>query len=201
VIFPWGVRNYRTFHKVIPVRDNFWQLVYVGNHGDANLYPVVPGIPATSKAEEQEFNRLGEIEYTVAKRREAIAFITAHPGWVATVTLRRIVFTWTGAWSLPHGPLAEYFDPDEPFDPAHVIFYTAVSTLAFLGLRRAFAERVDTRWPFLFVLACFPIVYYLTLPTPPHRHPIDPEIVILAVYALAMWQRGSGHGQPAPVGR
>jgi len=188
VMLPWGVRNYRTFHKVIPVRDNFWQLVYIGNHGETRLYPVFPGIPPTSEAQEQEFNRLGEIQYAAAKKRAAVQYITAHPGWVAVMTLRRVVYEWTGAWSLPQGGLAENFDPDQPFDPAHVILYTAISVLAFLGLLRAFAERVDTRWIFAFVLGCFPVVYYLTLPTPHYRHPIDPEIVILAVYAVATWR-------------
>jgi hypothetical protein len=191
-ILPWGVRNYRVFHKVIPVRDNFWQLVWEGNHGNTALYPVVPANPPTSEAENEEFNRLGEIEYMAAKRRGAVAFIKTHPGWVALVSLRRVVVTWTGAWSLPHWPLVENFDPEEPFDPAHVIFYTALSVLAFAGLWRTFAERVDTRWLFAFVLGCFPLVYYLTLPRPPYRHPMEPEIVILAVYAVATWRGNSG---------
>jgi hypothetical protein len=199
-LLPWGVRNYRTFHRVIPVRDNFWQLVWECNHGDTSLYPVVPGNPSTSEAEVNEFNRLGEIQYMAAKRRGAETFIASHPGWVVLVTLRRIAFTWTGAWSLPHWPLTEGFDPEEPFDPANVIFCTLLSVLAFVGLWRAFREHVDTRWLYVFALACFPLVYYLTLPHLHHRHPIDPEIVILAVYALATWYRGSAHVRPAPHG-
>src|SRR5208282_6215038 len=106
------------------------------NHGDTALYPVFPGIPPSSEAELNEFNRLGEIEYMAAKRRGAVGFIAAHPGWVVLTSLRRVVFTWTGAWNLPHWPLEENFDPDEPFDPAIVIFSTLLSVLAFAGLWR-----------------------------------------------------------------
>ena len=200
-LLPWGMRNYLTFHKVIPVRDNFWQLVWECNHGDTALYPVVPGNPSTSEAEAGQFNRLGEIGYMAEKRREAKAFMAAHPSWVVLVTLRRVAFTWTGAWSLPHWPPRGDFDPDQPFDPANVIFYTLLSVSAFIGVWRAFREHVDTRWLYVFALACFPSVYYVTLPHADHRHPIDPEIVILAVYALVAWRRGSAdvgpplHGQ------
>jgi len=49
---------------------------------------------------------------------------------------------------------------------------------------------VVTRWLFVFALGCFPFVYYLTLPHAHYRHPIDPEIVVLAVYALATGRHG-----------
>lgn len=192
-LMPWTVRNYRTFHKLIPIRDNFWLLVWIGNHGDTSLYPVFTGHPPTSEPEEKEFNRLGELGYMAEKRRGAEEFIEAHPRWFVLVALRRVAFTWTGAWSLPRFPIVEDFDPDQPFDPANVIFCTALSVLAFVGLRRAFLTRADTRWLFAFALVCFPLLYYVTLTHLRYRHPIDPEIVILAVYALASWRMESTH--------
>jgi 4-amino-4-deoxy-L-arabinose transferase-like glycosyltransferase len=199
-LLPWSVRNYRTFHKLIPLRDNLWLEVWVGNHGDASLSPYITGHPSMAEAESNEFYRLGEIAYMAEKRRGAEGFIASHPAWFALVTLRRIAFTWTGAWSLPQWPLVEEFDTDDPFDPANVIFYTALSILAFLGLRRAFLERANTRWLYVFALACFPVLFCLMKARQRYRHPIDPEIVILAVYALATWRRGSERFRPAPPG-
>jgi 4-amino-4-deoxy-L-arabinose transferase-like glycosyltransferase len=198
-LLPWSVRNYRAFHKLIPLRDNFWSEVWISNHGDTSLFPFVTGHPSTTEAEANEYNRLGEIAYMAEKRRGAEAFIAAHPGWFVLETLRRIAFTWTSAWSLPHRPLVEDFDPDEPFDPANVIFCTVLSVLAFIGLRRAFLEHADARSLYVFALACFPALYYLTRAHLRYRHPIDPEIIILAVYALATWRRASGQVRPAPL--
>jgi 4-amino-4-deoxy-L-arabinose transferase-like glycosyltransferase len=198
-LLPWSVRNYRTFHKLIPLRDNFWLEMWVGNHGDTSLQTFATSHPSMAEAESNEYYRLGEIAYMAEKRLGTEGFISAHPGWFVLLTLRRIAFNWTGAWSLPHRPVLETFDPDEPFDPANVIFCTALSLLAFIGLRRAFLEHEDTRWLYVFALACFPALYYLMAAHLRYRHPIDPEIVILAVYALATWRRSSGRNRPATL--
>jgi hypothetical protein len=50
-------------------------------------------------------------------------------------TLRRVVYLWTGFWSFSRRYLRE-----EPFDPPNIFFCTALTILAFLGLRCAWRE-------------------------------------------------------------
>src|SRR5262249_30766674 len=144
--------------------------------------------PSLDDSEAAQFSHLGEINYMAQKRREALDFVSSHPGWLALQTLRRFAYTWTGFWSLPQHPIRERFDPEEPFDPANIAFCTALTFLALAGLRRAFLDRSETRWLYALVLAAFPLVYYVTRSHLRYRHPIDPELALLAVYAIANWR-------------
>jgi 4-amino-4-deoxy-L-arabinose transferase-like glycosyltransferase len=183
VVTPWFARNYRAFHQFIPFRDGFWMTMHVGNNGDTSHWAPVESASPTG-AEEAEFTRLGELNYMAAKRRETIDFIRSHPGLFAWLTLRRILHTWTGFWSLPPGgKFEESFDPDLPFDPAVIALFTALTVLAVAGLWRAFAQNAEAAWPFAFVLLAFPLLFYVTTGDLRYRHPIDPEIIVLAMFA------------------
>jgi len=185
VISPWVARNYHVFHRFIPFRDNFWQNIYIGNNADSLHFNWAASHTATTPEEMEEFYRLGELGFMAKKREQAIEFIRSHPRFVACLTLRRIVQTWTRFWSLPAGGrLDETFDPDEPFDPAAIIFCTGLTVLSLTGLWRAFALHSTVAWPYALALLVFPLIYYLTNTFERYRHPIDPEIVILAVYAI-----------------
>jgi hypothetical protein len=172
--------------------------MWVANHGDTSMF--VTAHPSVSEEEANEYSRLGEIAYAAEKRRGVLAFIAEHPGWVVQMCLRRFVFNWTCYWSLPRGPVVEEFDPDVPFDPANIIFCTILTVLAFVGFRQAFLSQSDTRWLFAFALTFFPFLYYLTKSHLRYRHPIDPELVILAVYALMTLRQRFTQGRPPAPG-
>jgi 4-amino-4-deoxy-L-arabinose transferase-like glycosyltransferase len=200
VVTPWFVRNYRTFHQFIPFRDAFWLVMHVGNNGDTSHWAPDAAHPSTDAKEEQEYNRLGELNYMAEKRREVIEFIRSHPGWYAWVTFRRFVFTWTGFWSFSREYLAI-----EPTDPGNIVLSTTFTLLALVGLRRAFQEACPAAVPYALVLIVFPLVYYISIPQMPYRHRIDPEIVVLASYGAIGWhpswkkkkQATSGEAEPA----
>lgn len=199
VVMPWFVRNYRAFHQFIPFRDAFWLVMHVGNNGDASHWAPDGAHPSTDAKEEQEYNRLGELNYMAEKRREATEFIRSHPGWYAWVTLRRFIFTWTGFWSLSREYLAE-----EPTDPGNIVLSTALTLFALAGLRRAFQEASPAAVPFALALLVFPLVYYISIPQMPYRHRIDPEIVVLASYGAVSWlasrrKKSAVSGQPQTV--
>lgn len=193
VMIPWQVRNYRVFGRFVPLRNNFWSQVWVGNNGDTALSMEHIAYPSGSAAEAEEFGRLGEMGYMEAKRWQAINFLAGHPGWVMRQSLRRFVYTWTGIWSLPKFPLKETFDTENPFDPGHVVLYTGLTLLAAIGLRQAFRQQIATRWLFVTVLASLPAVYYVTQSYVRYRHPIDPLMVMLAAYALTSRQDAPKH--------
>jgi hypothetical protein len=62
---------------------------------------------------------------------------------------------------------------------------TAISVLAFLGLRRAFQRDRDAAWVYAICLIVYPLLYYMTTYEIPYRHPLDPLLVILAVAGVA----------------
>lgn len=93
------------------------------------------------------------------------------------VTLRRILFGWTGFWSGSNDYLKE-----EPVDPWNILMCTTLFILMLSGIRRALQEHNPLLAPFLLTLAIYPVVHYLTIYQPLYRQPIDPVIVILAAY-------------------
>ncbi len=179
IVSPWMVRNYRVFHRIMPLRDNFWLEMWVGNNGDTSDWLTVREHPTGSATELEEYERLGEIEYMHLKRAQTVAFIRSHPGTFLLTIFRRLVFTWTGFWSFNRQYLA-----GDPFDPPNIFFSTSLTILMLLGLRRAFRKAPAFAVPFAIVLFIYPMVYYLTHAAIYYRHPIDPEIVVLAVLGL-----------------
>ena len=178
-LLPWEARNYRALHTAIPLRDNFWLEFYVGNNGDTSSWLDTDVHPSTNPGEKAAFVQLGEISYMREKRRQALAFLTQHPGLYAVLCLRRFTYLWTGFWNL---------DPSNLQDEFHGfanVFLTLSLTLAMLlGLWGAFRQSRDATLPFLLVLAFYPLVFYLTHPTIRYRHVIDPEVVVLAAVGL-----------------
>ena len=177
---PWIVRNYLIFHKFIPVRDGFGLELYLGNSGYTGHWANRSVHPNHSDTELAEYEQRGEIAYMAHKREQATDFIRAHPGWFAWMTLRRIVYTWTGFWSFDSTYLKQ-----EPLDPPNVFVGTTLTVLALAGLRRAFRERAGSAVSYAAVLLCFPLVYYISHPEAYYFRPVDPFIVILGMYGIA----------------
>ena len=185
LITPWTLRNYREFHRLIPLRDGFWMEVHVGYNGDTSDVTPDSAHPTTSAAEYAQWQKLGEIGYMDAKRSEALAFVAQHPGFAVWVTLRHFLNMWTGFWSLDPKFLA-----NEPFHIPNVLFTSAITFLLLAGFRYAWLEG---KWPDVFPLALiivtFPLVYYVTHTSMDYRHPVDPIIVIMISYCVVEWRR------------
>jgi Dolichyl-phosphate-mannose-protein mannosyltransferase len=155
VLTPWTIRNYVVFHRLIPMRDNFGLEFWGGNHDVTNRNDFPLFNPA-------EYNRLGEIRFMESKLHDGLQFVRQHPRQFWRLTLGRVRLFWT-----------------EPEGSA----WLWISLLAWLGefvaLRRKGIEAV----PYLAVLLTFPPVYYITHTFPTYRHPIEPELLVLAAYA------------------
>jgi hypothetical protein len=192
VVAPWFLRNYQTFHQLIPFRDNFWLEVWIGNHGDASLRPGDTAHPSADSSDEEKYNR-GELDYMADKHRQATRFIRSQPAWFAGMVLRRALFTWTGFWSMPPvGQWKERFDPEQPFDPLNIAFCTGLSVLAFVGLFQAMREHRAIVAPYALAIFLYPLVYYTTNVEVRYRHPIEPEIAVLATYAWTILRGKKG---------
>jgi hypothetical protein len=198
-ISPWLIRNYRVFHQPVFLKDNFWMEVCVGNLGNGTHWWNDAVHPAGSNAELSEFRQLGELGYMARERRQAIAFIQDHPGIYLWRSLRRVVSIWTGFWSLN----PEYLR-GEPFDLPNICFCTAFTALALTGLYKALRSSRSAAMPYALTLLVFPLVYYLTHSEIPYRLPIEPELVVLASFAILSRQksvsRQKSHRSDVPFG-
>ena len=187
VVSPWIIRNYRTFARVIPIRDNLWLEVYVGNTGDtSDLYPDWAH-PAKNPEEMTKLRNLGEPSYMAEKRAMALAWIRRYPGLFLWLTVRRFGFTWSGFWSFSR----EYLS-GEPFEIPNIFFCTIITLLMLQGVRLVWRNRPGALAPYALCLFSFPVVFYFTHPSIDYRHPIDPEIVVLAVYGVACLRGADG---------
>jgi len=72
----------------------------IGNSGDSFHWRPYEVGPWHNEAEWDKFKRIGELNYMAEKERQAFDFISGHPVWFARQTVRRIVYLWTGYWSL-----------------------------------------------------------------------------------------------------
>lgn len=184
VVGPWMIRNYRVFHRVIPLRDNFWMEMRFGNTGD--LSEIIPdwAHPSTNAQEQAEFARLGELAYNQEKKQLVTEFVKQHPTQFAGLCLRRISNFWTGYWSLNR----EFLEA-EPFTYPNMVFVTGTSVITFFGLWMAWRRRLPVA-PYVLVLIFFPLVYYLTHSELEYRHPIEPLMVALAAFGASVIFRG-----------
>jgi 4-amino-4-deoxy-L-arabinose transferase-like glycosyltransferase len=180
VLSPWIIRNYETFHQFIPVRSGLGLELYIGNNGYSARWVNSALHPNHSDAELEEYEKSGEVAYMEHKRQQAVDYIRAHPGWYVRMTLRRVLYIWTGYWSLDRAYLK-----DEPLDPPNILVATTFSVLALLGLRRVFQLDWAIGVRFAIVLGCFPLVYYLSHPETYYFRPVDPLLVVLAAVAIA----------------
>jgi len=183
LIAPWTLRNYQQFHRFIPMRDNFWLEVYVGNNGDSRLPCPDEVHPSNSARERQQWDALGELAYMDAKKVEAKAWLRDHPGEFVVLSARRALFVWTGFWST-----TPYYLAAEPLEFLAVGYFTAITVLAGVGFVRARRNGLGPMlWPMLWILLIFPAPYYVTHPSYDYRHAMDPILVVMATYAVRVW--------------
>jgi 4-amino-4-deoxy-L-arabinose transferase-like glycosyltransferase len=180
ILTPWIVRNYETFHKFIPVRSGYGLELYIGNNGYSERWVNSALHPNHNDVELAEYEKDGEVAYMEHKRQQAVDYIHTHPGWYAWMTARRIVYMWTGYWSLDR----EYLK-GEPLDPPNILVDTTLTILALFGLRRVFPCDSALGVRFAIVLFFFPLAYYFSHPETYYFRPVDPLIVVLGAVAIA----------------
>ena len=179
IISPWIIRNYQVFHEFIPIRGGFGLELYIGNNGYSARWVNSALHPNHNDEELAEYERVGEAAYMHHKSEQAKAFIRSRPGWFAWMTLRRIVYMWTGYWSFDRAYLK-----DEPLDPPNIFVDTTMSILALLGLRLVFQRNSSLAMRFAIVFVIFPLAYYFSHPETYYFRPVDPLIVVLAALTL-----------------
>jgi 4-amino-4-deoxy-L-arabinose transferase-like glycosyltransferase len=178
---PWVVRNYFAFGKFIPLRSNFGLELWLGNNEQVPD-SWTPDLHPNDNAEERaKYVRMGEIAYMAEKQHLALQFIKTHPADFARFVYHRFMNNWTGLWD----PIADIL-PHVSWDVGALLVGNSLfSVLAFAGILLASRARSEGTFPLACTLLVFPIIYYVTHTSLRYRHPIDPMMDLLAVYAVA----------------
>lgn len=157
-----------------------WSL-WLGNN------PQVPDIwapwlhPANDPKERKHFQEVGEVAYMKEKQHAALQFITSHPTETLEITYHRFMTNWTGGDNYLND-----LTTDLPLGlRINMLLNTAFSLAAFVGLWVLIRKNPAEAIPFAWIMFAFPLVYYVTHPSPRYRSPMDPCMAYLAMYAVA----------------
>src|SRR5208337_99089 len=175
VLSPWLLRNYEVFGRFVFLRDDFGLQLRLGNWkgADGMLMPYLQ--PNLNKQEFDRFQRMGELAYAADCKRLAFEWIRANPGRFAVISWKRFFYYWNGV------PKAT--DSRAPWDFRTSLFL-AWSAVAIWGLGRALRQKRRGAWLFAGLILAYPTTYYFVYPHARYRHPIEPELLILAVFLL-----------------
>ncbi len=168
---PWAVRNYIVFHEFFFIRSNLGLELRMGSHEGVTAAMEstrwdrkIGAHPRLSYAEALKLKELGEMEYMRQAMREALSWMTAHPGEFIKLTFLRFILFW-------FGPLYSWNPP----------YVALVTVLAVLGLKDVVSVlAIPQRVVILVPLIAFPLIYYLVPYIPRYRFPIDWMILLLA---------------------
>ena len=176
ILSPWLVRNYEVFGRFVFIRDDFGLQFRLGNNKLADGMLIATLQPNLNKLEFEKFQRMGEIAYEADCRRLAFDWIRANPSRFAVISMKRFFYYWNG--------VPRPTDSVAPWDFRSSLFL-ASSVLALWGLILALRQKRPGAWLFLGLVATYPTVYYFVFPHARYRHPIEPELFILAVFLFS----------------
>jgi len=175
-IGPWMVRDYRVFHKFIPIRGNFGVEFHLGNsptaQGDWQFYLH----PSQNFVEFTRYREMGEPAYVKSKLQQALQFVQDEPRRFAYLSLARFFYFWT------EPPHAEKY---RGIYEAKTFLFLCATVSAFWGLGIALRQRLPGATLYLLLFLSYPTVYYITFILTRYRSPIEPEMLMLIVFLVS----------------
>lgn len=189
---PWTIRNYKVFHRVVPLRSTFGLQLWLGNNPyyihtwPAWLHPI------DNRDERAKYMEMGEVAYMRDKFDRGAHYIFAFPRREASLCWDRFVATWLGT---PH-PLQDTMATHSPWVRAVNISNFLASLGVLGGIGALLWRRSPYALPVLTFPVVYPCVYYVTIALLRYRHPIDPVIVLMAAIAMS----GAKAGGPRAAG-
>ncbi|MFH1039153.1 MAG: glycosyltransferase family 39 protein [PVC group bacterium] len=168
IMAPWGARNYRLFHRVIPVTTQAGNILYLANNplasgGTVSIsYYLQAGIYHLGDEED-------ELTYNQEYGRRAVDFITASPMRFLRLCLRRL------AWF--------YHLDGHHRRPVLLVPFWGVIVLAIAGFWLA-RERWKATFPLLLLVINFTAIHMVFPPEGRYRLPVMPAFFLFAAVAL-----------------
>jgi 4-amino-4-deoxy-L-arabinose transferase-like glycosyltransferase len=176
VLSPWVVRNYEVFGRFVFLRDDFGLQFRLGNGPFADGMLMAYLQPNLNRLELERFQRMGELTYGEACKRQAFDWVSSHPGRFVVVSLKRFFYYWNG---VPRATSSL-----SPVD-FRTSAFLATSVLAVWGAILAVRQKRPAAWLFAGLILFYPLTYYFVFPHARYRHPIEPELTILVVFLLS----------------
>jgi len=173
---PWLLRNYLTFGKFVFVRDDFGYELRLGNGPGADGRLMAYLQPNLNNLELERYRSMGEMAYEERCKRLAFDWISENPSRFAVISLKRFFYYWNNT--------VKGTNSTAPVD-FRTSGFLASSILAIWGLIRALQTGKPGAWLFLWLVLVYPTVYYFVFPGARYRHPIEPELLILAVFLIS----------------
>jgi len=177
VISPWLARNYSVFGKFVFIRDNLPLELYVANNQNSDGLWTRTEHPGNNPEAMHHFQELGELRFMQEKQQQFREFVREQPGRFLKFTLKRALYFWIGT------PQNATIGGHNLLPARHLSFFLA-SALAFAGLWLSLRNRKCGTILFACLLIVYPLPYYLVNPFPRYKHPIEPEMILLIVYAI-----------------
>jgi 4-amino-4-deoxy-L-arabinose transferase-like glycosyltransferase len=178
-IVPWLMRNYIVFNHLVFIRGDLGSELRVGNNPEAAGEWVATYHPGNNPRLMAQYKQMGEVAFNADQGKLAVEWIAANPGKFLWLMYRRFFSYWGGQPEM----LLRFFEP----------LYLCLSVLGIAGLVAAVRHRVHGIFLLTTLIVFYPLVYYITFPADRYRHPIEPELLILAVWLL------TSTGKPAEL--
>ncbi|HWE48629.1 MAG TPA: glycosyltransferase family 39 protein [Bryobacteraceae bacterium] len=196
---PWTIRNYQTFHTLVPLRTVMGLSLWLGNNEKADGTSTSNLHPISNSKERALYIDQGEIPYNQNKEKEALRYMAAHPARTLLLSTRRFIAIWTGG--AVH-PIDEFRNTNSIWIRWVLLFNISAALLGLAGIVILF----KTGNPYAFPAAVFPLIfalpYYITLAPPRYRHPLDPALLILAAVSIQSFRKKSNpEGVKIPASR
>jgi 4-amino-4-deoxy-L-arabinose transferase-like glycosyltransferase len=179
-LLPWTIRNYYAVDSFVFVKSNFGLEFWLGNNPAVKEVVSQDLHPMGNYKERVQLILNGEPNYNRFKQKQAIAYIRSHPRIFFKNTFDRIRDTWAATFDSRVDP----WIPMLHLTKADVWFCSLFSVLSFAGMMLALRANFLDSLPLAICLLVFPIPYYLTHTGLRYRHPIDPFMTIVTMYAL-----------------
>jgi 4-amino-4-deoxy-L-arabinose transferase-like glycosyltransferase len=170
VVCPWILRNRLVLGRLVPVRSNFGEELWVGNHSGGMGRINFGFSPSDNVAERDRYNRMGEIAYVTERRGEAVNFIRANPAHFVSDAFYRFRYFWFAVG-----------------EPAPIFTcYRLLTVISLIGILLALRHKPGM--PIVRLIAAisvYPLVYYLTNVYARYRYPIEPFMMVFAGFAIS----------------
>ncbi len=177
VMSPWLIRNHSIFGKFVFIRDNLpLEMHMANNERSAGLWTRAEH-PGNDPESMRTFQELGEIRFMEEKQQEVRQFIREHPGTFLLYSLERAGYFWIGP---PQVNIIAGYD----LGIARHMAFLIPAVFGFVGLWLTIRNRKMGAFLYACFLLIYPIPYYMVQPFPRYKHPIEPEMILLAVYVF-----------------
>jgi 4-amino-4-deoxy-L-arabinose transferase-like glycosyltransferase len=180
----WMARNRVALGRVVFIRDNFGEELRLGNGPGGHGEWMVWLHPTQSPEEYARYAAEGESRYVDLRGREAVQSILGDLPLFAANSVRRMSWFWLGTTK---------GESDDALYAIRSVAFAMGSVLAWGGLLLMRQRGQREWWLFFGLLVLYPVVYYATFVVTRYRHPIEPEMALLMVFAVSC-------AEPRPLG-